>query len=108
MPLLQHTVAPVNRIFAFFEELMGCRFPYASYRQVFVDQAPDDVTAYAGLSILSMSLLHHKRVLDLVPGTRQALASAIAQQFFGCLVGWMVTVGLVFFLCKKIRFYDDL
>uniref|UniRef100_A0A915CSX7 Transcription initiation factor TFIID subunit 2 n=1 Tax=Ditylenchus dipsaci TaxID=166011 RepID=A0A915CSX7_9BILA len=86
MPLLKHTVSTLNRTYTFFEELLSCRFPYQFYRQVFVNQVPDEVTTYAGLSILSLELLYHKKILDIVQSTRQSLALAIAQQFFGCFV----------------------
>jgi transcription initiation factor TFIID subunit 2 len=37
-PLVKHTVAPLTRVFAFFEELLSSRFPYPSYRQLLIDQ----------------------------------------------------------------------
>ncbi|KJH52749.1 hypothetical protein DICVIV_01093 [Dictyocaulus viviparus] len=35
--LLKHTVASLDKIFEYFEELLSCRFPYSTYKQVFVD-----------------------------------------------------------------------
>ncbi|CAG9538255.1 unnamed protein product [Cercopithifilaria johnstoni] len=85
-PLVKHTTATIDRVFEYFEELLSCRFPFSSYKQVFVYQVPDEVTAYTGLSILSLTLLYHKKILDVVQMTRQCLAYAVAQQFFGCFV----------------------
>ncbi|KAL4001961.1 Peptidase M1 family protein [Acanthocheilonema viteae] len=85
-PLIKHTTATIDRVFEYFEELLSCRFPFSSYKQVFVYQIPDEVTAYTGLSILSLTLLYHKKILDVVQMTRQYLAYAVAQQFFGCFV----------------------
>ncbi|KAM3724314.1 Transcription initiation factor TFIID subunit [Dirofilaria immitis] len=85
-PLVKHTTSTIDRVFEYFEELLSCRFPFSSYKQVFVYQVPDDVTAYTGLSILSLTLLYHKKILDVVQMTRQCLAYAVAQQFFGCFV----------------------
>ncbi|VDK88724.1 unnamed protein product [Litomosoides sigmodontis] len=85
-PLVRHTTATIDRVFEYFEELLSCRFPFSSYKQVFVYQIPDDVTAYTGLSMLSLTLLYHKKILDVVQITRQCLAYAVAQQFFGCFV----------------------
>ncbi|VDO63044.1 unnamed protein product [Onchocerca flexuosa] len=65
-PLVKHTTATVDRVFEYFEELLSCRFPFSSYKQVFVYQIPDEVTAYTGLSILSLTLLYHKKILDVV------------------------------------------
>uniref|UniRef100_A0A914HZA3 Transcription initiation factor TFIID 150 kDa subunit n=1 Tax=Globodera rostochiensis TaxID=31243 RepID=A0A914HZA3_GLORO len=66
LPLLKHTI-----------------FPYSTYWQIFVDQTPDEVTSFAGLSIFSLRVLYHKKILDMVQNTRKLLATAIAQQFFG-------------------------
>ncbi|VDN05542.1 unnamed protein product [Thelazia callipaeda] len=85
-PLVRHTAATIDRVFEYFEELLSCRFPYSSYKQVFVYQTPDEITAYTGLSIISLTLLYHKKILDVVQMTRQFLAFAVAQQFFGCFV----------------------
>ena len=49
-------------------------------------QSPDDVTSYAGLSLFSISLLYHRKILDYVQTTRQSLALGLAQQFFGCFI----------------------
>ncbi|KAI1715134.1 peptidase family m1 domain-containing protein [Ditylenchus destructor] len=86
MPLLKYTVSSLDRTYTFFEELLSCRYPYGFYRQVFVDQIPDELTSYAGLSLCSVNVLYHKKILDVVQPTRELLALAIAQQFFGCFV----------------------
>jgi hypothetical protein len=44
------------------------------------------VTPYAGFSILSLTLLYHRRVLDPVQGIRQKLSHALTIQFFGCFM----------------------
>ncbi|MFH4981457.1 hypothetical protein AB6A40_008166 [Gnathostoma spinigerum] len=85
-PLVKHTASTVDKVFEFFEELLSCRFPYTTYKQVFVDQASDEVTCFSGLTILSVTILYHKKILDAVQVTRQWLAHAVAQQFFGCFV----------------------
>ncbi|KAF7637893.1 Peptidase_M1 domain-containing protein [Meloidogyne graminicola] len=86
MPLLRHTMTSLNRIFVFFEELLSCRFPYSTYWQIFVDQSPDELTTYSGISIFSLNILYHKKILDTVQHMRQILAKAVAQQFFGCFI----------------------
>lgn len=86
LPLVVHTTATVDHVFEFFEELLSCRFPYSSYKQVFVDQASDEVISFTGMTILSVNILYHKKILDTVQETRQMLAHAVAQQFFGCFV----------------------
>lgn len=98
VPLVKHTVSTLDKVFEFFEELLSCRFPYTTYKQVFVDQVSrfandieflqisDDITSYAGLTILSLNVLYHKKILDVVQQTRTLLAHAVAQQFFGCFV----------------------
>uniref|UniRef100_A0A183D8X0 Peptidase_M1 domain-containing protein n=1 Tax=Gongylonema pulchrum TaxID=637853 RepID=A0A183D8X0_9BILA len=85
-PVVKHTTSTIDRVFEYFEELLSCRFPFSSYKQVFVYQTPDEITAYSGLSIISLTVLYHKKILDVVQMTRRCLAFAIAQQFFGCFV----------------------
>jgi hypothetical protein len=67
MPLLKHTVPIIGKIFEVFEELLSCRFPYNSYKQVFVDQIPEEVNSFASLSIMSINMLYHKKIIDVVP-----------------------------------------
>lgn len=38
LALVKHTVAPLDKVFEYFEELLSCRYPYTSYKQVFVDK----------------------------------------------------------------------
>ncbi|VDL74097.1 unnamed protein product [Nippostrongylus brasiliensis] len=57
LSLLKHTVTPLDKVFEYFEELLSCRFPYPTYKQVFVDME-----------------------------SRQLLAFGVAQQFFGCFI----------------------
>ena len=37
--------------FEFYEELMSSRYPFNCYKQVFVDESYEDVTAYATMAI---------------------------------------------------------
>uniref|UniRef100_A0A8L8KW73 Transcription initiation factor TFIID 150 kDa subunit n=1 Tax=Heligmosomoides polygyrus TaxID=6339 RepID=A0A8L8KW73_HELPZ len=86
LTLLKHTVTPLDKILEYFEELLSCRFPYATYKQVFVDMTPDDVTSYSSMTIFSLDILHHKKIIDVVQECRQALAFGVSQQFFGCFI----------------------
>ncbi|KAI6238248.1 TATA binding protein associated factor [Aphelenchoides fujianensis] len=85
-PALENTVASLPQILSCMEEGLVCSFPYASYTQVFIDNMPEEVIYYAGLSIFSVNLLYHKKILDAVQATRQLLALGVASQFFGCFV----------------------
>lgn len=38
------------------------------------------------LCVSSTNILHSKRIIDQVPVTREIMAHAIAQQFFGCFI----------------------
>ncbi|WKY07895.1 hypothetical protein Q1695_007411 [Nippostrongylus brasiliensis] len=86
LSLLKHTVTPLDKVFEYFEELLSCRFPYPTYKQVFVDMVPDEVTAYSSMTIFSLYVLHHKKIIDVVQESRQLLAFGVAQQFFGCFI----------------------
>lgn len=40
-----------GKVFGFFEELLSTRFPFSSYKLVFVDQAYSDTASYSTLTI---------------------------------------------------------
>ncbi|KAJ1367779.1 hypothetical protein KIN20_028769, partial [Parelaphostrongylus tenuis] len=73
LSLLKHTVAPLDKILEYFEELLSCRFPYSTYKQV-------------SMTIFSVNMLYHKKIIDAVQECRQLLAWGVAQQFFGCFI----------------------
>uniref|UniRef100_A0A673FT94 Transcription initiation factor TFIID subunit 2-like n=1 Tax=Sinocyclocheilus rhinocerous TaxID=307959 RepID=A0A673FT94_9TELE len=89
LPLLKHTMSYLHEIFEFYEEILTCRYPYSSFKTVFVDEAYVQVSSYASMSIFSTNLLHSGMIIDQTPMTRRCLAQALAQQFFGCFISRM-------------------
>ncbi|KAL0273010.1 UNVERIFIED_CONTAM: hypothetical protein PYX00_005790 [Menopon gallinae] len=83
---LKTTARYMHEAFEFYEETLATRYPYSCYKQVFVDEAYEDVCAYATMSILSTNLLHSPAIIDQTVITRKAMAQAIAEQFFGCFI----------------------
>lgn len=49
---LKNSVRHVHEAFEFFEEMLSNRYPYTCYKQVFVDETTEDVSAYASFSIM--------------------------------------------------------
>lgn len=86
LPLLKVTTRYVHEMFEFYEETLSNRYPYSCYKQVFVDETHEDYRSYATMSILSVNLLHSAVIIDQVYITRNAMAHAIAEQFFGCFI----------------------
>ncbi|XP_059158232.1 transcription initiation factor TFIID subunit 2-like [Physella acuta] len=86
MPVLKHTTSYIHQAFEFYEELMSSRYPYSYYKQVFVDQAYCEVATYSTMSILSTNLLHPPNIIDQTMASRQLMATAVAQQFFGSFI----------------------
>lgn len=86
LPVLKHTTSYIHQAFEFYEELMSSRYPYSYYKQVFVDMAYCDVATYSTLSILSTTLLHPPNIIDQTMVSRQLMAAAVAQQFFGSFI----------------------
>lgn len=84
--ILKHTTSYTHEAFEFYEELMSSRYPFNCYKQVFVDESYEDVTAYATMAIFSTSLLHSSRIIDQTMVSRKLMASAVAQQFFSCFI----------------------
>ena len=51
MPILKSSTSFLHEAFEFYEELMSSRYPYSCYKQVFVDHAYTEGSAYATMSI---------------------------------------------------------
>lgn len=86
LPLVKQTMEHESRTLEFFEELLGCKFPFNSYHIVFVDELEREMQSYSSLTISNISQLYHKKIFDTVRDVRQNFAHAVAQQYFGCLV----------------------
>ncbi|XP_067032704.1 transcription initiation factor TFIID subunit 2-like isoform X1 [Acropora muricata] len=84
LPVLKNTTSFLHEAFEFYEEYLCCRYPYAHYKQVFVDQAYDILSPYSSMTIFNTSLLHSSRIIDQGFQTRKFLSQALAEQFFGC------------------------
>ncbi|KAL5016218.1 hypothetical protein ScPMuIL_005807 [Solemya velum] len=84
--ILKHTSGYIHEAFEFYEELMSIRYPYSCYKQVFVDESYVEMASYATMTIYSTNLLHSSRVIDQTFVTRRLMATAVAQQFFGCFI----------------------
>lgn len=74
-------VADTAAVFQIYEECVSSSYPYESYKQVFVDDAYDNTMSFAGLSILSSSLLYGQNIIDQAFSTRYCLAFALAESW---------------------------
>ncbi|BFZ20925.1 hypothetical protein BsWGS_23965 [Bradybaena similaris] len=111
LPVLKHTTGYIHQAFEFYEELMSSRYPYSYYKQVFVDEAYIEVATYSTMSILSVNLLHPPNIIDQTMASRQLMATAVAQQFFGSFIAmetwtdaWLtkgITGYLSYMFCKR-------
>ncbi|EDW04189.1 transcription initiation factor TFIID subunit 2 [Drosophila grimshawi] len=86
LPWLKHTVQYLHGAFEFFEETLATRYPFASYKQVFVDELDRKISAYASMTIASVNLLHSKEIIDQTYSSRTKMARAVAEQFYGCFI----------------------
>uniref|UniRef100_T1JF23 Transcription initiation factor TFIID subunit 2 n=1 Tax=Strigamia maritima TaxID=126957 RepID=T1JF23_STRMM len=86
LPILKHTTRFLHESFEFYEELLSSRYPYTCYKQVFVDEAYDDIQPYATMTILNTNLLHTASIIDQTYISRKLMAQAVAEQFFGCFI----------------------
>lgn len=73
----------------FYEEFLTFKYPYSSYKQVFVDQAYEPIQSYTTLGICCTNLLHSKHIIDQVFTTRSILSEALASQYFGCFISML-------------------
>ena len=58
MPILKSSTSFIHEAFEFYEELMSSRYPYSCYKQVFVDHAYAEGSAYATMSIFRYRSSH--------------------------------------------------
>ena len=91
LPILKNTAKWVHEAFEFFETALATRYPYTCYKQVFVDEAWDEMTSYSTLAVMNTTLLASSAVIDQTYVTRTVLTHAVATQvrsfqhsFFKC------------------------
>ena len=56
LPSLKVSAKYMHEAFEFFEETLSNRYPYSCYKQVFVDEIDEDISAYVTMSILKCVL----------------------------------------------------
>ncbi|KAL5266598.1 hypothetical protein ACHWQZ_G003840 [Mnemiopsis leidyi] len=86
VPLLQHTVEFLQRVYPIYVDYMNMSLPFGDYKIVFVDELLSDYQSYASLTTASINLLHSARIIDQTLHTRRALGMAIASQYFGVFI----------------------
>ncbi|XP_077993072.1 transcription initiation factor TFIID subunit 2-like [Glandiceps talaboti] len=86
LPVLKHSADRLHQAFEFYEEVLGTRYPYSCYKQVFVDQAYVESAAYASMTIFNTNILHSSQIIDQTFKSRCLMAHAVAEQFFGCYI----------------------
>ena len=99
---LQHTIAVYQVVHEFAERTLDAEFPFESHQLVFVDETVAPISTYAGMSILSCSLLSSVKVIDkTLQEIRQTIARAVMLQYFSawvlpnaCIDVWLI-VGTV-------------
>ena len=87
VPLLKHTVATLHEVFDFYEDILSARYPFSSFKTVWIDQSYAEFQSYSSLVLFSVSLLFSKRIIEQTMDTRKVMALALAYQFFGCFIG---------------------
>jgi transcription initiation factor TFIID subunit 2 len=83
---LLHSISFFAQAWRFFETYLNAQVPYASFKQVFVEDAYVPVHVGAGCVVCSTHLLHDARIIDQTFTTRLALARGLAGQWFGTLL----------------------
>ncbi|KAA0201894.1 hypothetical protein HAZT_HAZT004891 [Hyalella azteca] len=86
LPVMKACSKYLHQAFEFFEEMLSIRYPYTSYKQVYVDEAYSDLQSYATMSVVSQNLLCSSRIIDQVYETREVIVLSVARQFFGCFL----------------------
>lgn len=85
---LQNTVAFFYSAFSHYEEYLGEKFPFGSYKQIFIapEMAVSSSSLGASMSIFSSQVLYDENIIDKTIDTRIKLAYALARQWFGVYI----------------------
>ncbi|XWS37685.1 hypothetical protein CRYUN_Cryun19dG0066200 [Craigia yunnanensis] len=88
LPKLRNTVEFFHSAFSDYEQYLDAKFPFGSYKQVFLapEMAISSSTFGASLSILSSQVLFDEKVIDQTIDTCIKLAFALARQWFGVYI----------------------
>ncbi|XP_048137584.1 transcription initiation factor TFIID subunit 2 isoform X3 [Rhodamnia argentea] len=86
---LQNTVGFFYSAFSsHYEEYLGAKFPFGSYKQIFIapEMTVSSSSLGASMSIFSSQVLHDENIIDKTIDTRIRLAYALARQWFGVYI----------------------
>ncbi|XP_022738715.1 transcription initiation factor TFIID subunit 2 isoform X2 [Durio zibethinus] len=88
LPKLRNTVEFFHSAFSEYEQYLDAKFPFGSYKQVFLspEMAISSSNFGASLSILSSQVLFDEKVIDQTIDTCIKLAFALARQWFGVYI----------------------
>mmetsp|Transcript_15642 Transcript_15642/g.39970 ORF Transcript_15642/g.39970 Transcript_15642/m.39970 type:complete len:1340 (+) Transcript_15642:173-4192(+) len=104
---LKHTVAFFSRALTFLEKYLRTPFPYHHYKQVFVEECPEDAITGASMGIFSTHLLYDPTIIDQAFESTRTLCISLAEQWFGFWLApknwgdWWLRSGLSRFLASK-------
>ncbi|KAK3225655.1 hypothetical protein Dsin_005517 [Dipteronia sinensis] len=85
---LRNTVESFHNAFSHYETYLEAKFPFGSYKQVFLapEMAVSSTTFGASMSIFSSQVLYDEKVIDQAIDTSIKLAFALARQWFGVYI----------------------
>ncbi|KAF5730251.1 transcription initiation factor TFIID subunit 2 isoform X1 [Tripterygium wilfordii] len=85
---LHNSVQFFHNAFRHYEEYLAAKFPFGSYKQVFLapEMAVSSSNLGASLCIFSSQVLYDDKVIDLAIDTSVKLAFALARQWFGVYI----------------------
>ena len=102
--LLKPSTSFLHEVFEFYEELLGSHFPCQTHKIVFVYDLHEEAFSYSTLSIVNLTYLHSKSIIEQTISTRRLLANLVAKQFFTHFISmfdwcnWWLLTGIASFL----------
>lgn len=82
---------------SFFETYFGFKYPFKSYKQVFVDETYSEFAAYSSLGILSSNFLLDPSIIDQTYDTCFWVSFALALQWIGSFISvknWFIRLNI--------------
>ncbi|GLE03519.1 hypothetical protein PINS_up012421 [Pythium insidiosum] len=84
---LTYSTAKLTSSMEYIEQYLNARYPFKTYQQVFVEDPPDEMQYFAGISLLDQNVLHSARIIDRELPSHLVQVKALLGSWIGGAVG---------------------
>ncbi|KAJ0392358.1 hypothetical protein P43SY_011788 [Pythium insidiosum] len=84
---LSYSTAKLTSSMEYIEQYLNARYPFKTYQQVFVEDPPDEMQYFAGLSLLDQNVLHSACIIDRELPAHLVQVKALLGSWIGGAIG---------------------